>query len=349
MIRDGAGAGIRIWALLGARAGDNDQVIALAEALRLPFEVKQLSYNGLNRLGPRLLGASMASLSASSRTELLSEPPPDLTISTGHRSVPVVWALRNRSAGRTRSIHVGFPRVSVGHFNLVIATPQYPIPDHPKLLRIPYALTRAAVSRPEQQRDDTIERLSRPRRLLLVGGPTLFWNLDDRLVKATLADMLDAAETEGGSVVVTTSARTPHGLAAEIREMLDGSPSPTLFAQPGSRPAYAILLEAADSIHVTADSVSMLSDAIWTGKPTALVPIAKSPLGKIVFSVADAVRPGVRVYPQDLRYFWRALGELGLSDRLAVPQTSTTDVMRAVLDRANAVIEPIVSVASACS
>ena len=33
---------LRIWAMIGARAGDNDQVIALAEAIGLPFEVIHL-------------------------------------------------------------------------------------------------------------------------------------------------------------------------------------------------------------------------------------------------------------------------------------------------------------------
>ena len=103
MTREGSSAPLRIWALLGARAGDNDQVIALAEALSLPFEIKQLQFNGLRRLGPRLLGASLLSLTAESRRVLLSEQPPDVTISVGHRSVPAVRALHQRSGGRTRS------------------------------------------------------------------------------------------------------------------------------------------------------------------------------------------------------------------------------------------------------
>ena len=37
----------RIWALLGPHRGDNNQVLALAEALGLPFEVKSLRYNQL--------------------------------------------------------------------------------------------------------------------------------------------------------------------------------------------------------------------------------------------------------------------------------------------------------------
>jgi mitochondrial fission protein ELM1 len=340
---------VRIWALLGARAGDNDQVIALAEALGLPFELKQLKYNSLNRVGPLLLGRSVASLTAFSRAAILAEPPPHLTISTGHRSVPVVRALRHRSAGRTRSIHVGFPRVSPGEFDLVIATPQYPMADHPRLLRIPYALTKAAVSKPLPADSADIVQLKRPRRLLLVGGPTLFWDFDERVLKATLSEMLDAATEDGGSVLVSTSSRTPDRLSTEIKAMLDSSPAPTVFARPGTPPDYASLLASADSIHVTADSVSMVSDAIWTGKPVAVVPIRKSASGKLVFGLMDGIRPGVRVYPQDLRFFWRALAELGVSDRLAIPRTSTADVMHAVLERTKTVIDPIVSAASACS
>src|SRR4249919_1983305 len=124
LIRQNPSEPIRIWALLGARAGDNDQVIALAETLGLPFETRQLSYNGWRRLGPHILGPSLLSLESASRDEILAEPPPDLTISAGHRSVAVVRALQRLSKGRMRSIHVGFPRVSARHFDLVITTPQ---------------------------------------------------------------------------------------------------------------------------------------------------------------------------------------------------------------------------------
>ena len=60
----------RLWALLGAHAGDNNQVIALAEALQLPFETKQLDYNFFRHLGPRILGSSLLSLTARSRQSI---------------------------------------------------------------------------------------------------------------------------------------------------------------------------------------------------------------------------------------------------------------------------------------
>src|SRR5205809_4428243 len=97
----------RVWALLGPHRGDNNQVLALAEALGLPFEEKTLSYNQLRRVPPRWLGATFASVVADARSQIEGEPP-DLTISTGLRSVPVVRELKRRSAGRTRTVHLGY-------------------------------------------------------------------------------------------------------------------------------------------------------------------------------------------------------------------------------------------------
>ena len=329
---------IQIWALLGARAGDNDQVLALAKALGLPFEVKPLDYNGLHRLGPRLLGRSLASLTRAARTTIVNEPPPDLTISTGHRSVPVVRALRHRSRGTMRSIHIGFPRVSPGHFDLVIATPQYPIADHPNLLRLPYALTGAAVAAASQADQPPIATVPAPRRLLVVGGPTLFWKLDVRSLRETLSGMIEEARAEGGSVLVTTSPRTPAAVRGEIASMLANSPVPTLLAEPGELPSYESLLGLAHSIRVTADSVSMISDAIWTGKPMALIPIAKSSLGRVAFRLADLLAPGRQLYPQDLRFFWRALADLGVTERPSKARTSAQDQMNKVLERTRPIV-----------
>jgi hypothetical protein len=338
LTKDKLGAPLRIWAILGARAGDNNQVIALAEALELPFEIKHLRYNGLRWLGPRLLGRSLASLTRASRELILGEPAPDLTISAGHRSVPVVQALRQRSGGRTRSIHVGFPRVSPGRFDLVIATPQYPIADHPNLLRTSYALTRAATAAPDPDDKRKIDALPAPYHLLMVGGPTLFWIMDERVLIEALDGMLGTAAEEHGSVLVTTSPRTPASVRDSIVWKLTASGVPSLLAQPGHAPAYASLLEAADTIRVTADSVAMVSDGIWTGKPVALVPVRKSLLGRIVIGMIDRIRRGQRLYPQDLRFFWHALSDIGIGERLARPRTSTEQQMRRVLERVQAVV-----------
>jgi mitochondrial fission protein ELM1 len=292
-----------------------------------------LEYNKWRLLGPRLLGRSLISLTRRSRELVLGEAPPDLTISAGHRSVAVVRALRHCASSRICSIHVGFPRVSPGQFDLVIATQQYPIPDHPNLLRVPYALTRAATAMPDPADAQQLMEMPAPRRLLIAGGPNLFWRIDDRRLLGTLAAMLEEASGDGGSVLVTTSPRTPPQMRTQIAQALDASTVPSLLAAPGKPPRYPSLLAAADTIRITADSVAMVSDAIWTGKPVALVPVAKSALGSAVMGFMDRIRPGRRVYPQDLRFFWRTLDEIGVTDRLSRPRTSTNDEMHKVLDR----------------
>jgi hypothetical protein len=201
---------------------------------------------------------------------------------------------------------------------------------------LPYALTRAATAKAEVRDKRLIEQLPAPHHLLIVGGPTLFWTLDERMLIGTLRDMQEAAQ-ERGSVLVTTSPRTPPSIHNAIERELAASNTPSLLAVPRIAPAYASLLEAADTIRVTADSVAMTSDAIWTGKPVALVPIRKSALWRMVIGTIGRIRPGQRLYPQDLRFFWRALAEIGVSDRPSLPRTSTSDEMRRVLAR----VEPI--------
>lgn len=313
-------------------------MLALAEAIGLPFETKHLEYNRLRHLGPRILGRSLLSLTTRSRRHVLGELPPHLTISAGHRSVAVVRALRHRSGGRMRSIHVGFPRISPRHFDLVVATPQYPIADDPKLLRVPYALTRTATSEVEPSDRANLEALPQPRQLLIVGGPTFFWNLDEGLLLSTLSEMLREAESVG-SVLVTTSPRTPQSVRASILKALESSSARSLLASPGKTPRYPALLEAADSIRITADSVAMTSDAIWSGKPMALVPVTKSWLGAMGMALMDWM--GRRLYPQDLRYFWRAIAQLGIAEHLTTPRTSTSAEMRAILGRVKPILEEL--------
>lgn len=298
------GRPLKIWALLGARQGDNNQVLALAEALGVPFEIKALRYNGWRRLQPPVLGATFRSLAAESRP-LVSEDWPDLTISSGHRSVPVVQAIREASHGSTLSVHVGYPRISPGKFDLVIATPEYPIADHPNLLRIPFALTRASST---EKTDPAFRRsYPRPRRLLILGGDTLYWHVDAADVVAVLRRLQTAAASEGGSLLVVGSPRTPPALLARARELVSGASFPAAMIPVRGPPSYRTLVAEADSLWVTADSVAMTSDAIATRKPVALVPIRPTLCGTLYMGVMNRLCRDQRVRPRDLRFFWKAL------------------------------------------
>jgi hypothetical protein len=314
-------------------------VLALAEALGLPFEEKMLRYNELRRVPPAWLGATFASVTGDCRKHLEGEPPV-LTISTGLRSVPVVRELKQRSDGRTRSVHLGYPRVSPRHFDLVVPTPEYPVPDAPNVFRIPFALTPHRARAVEQSDRELLNAYPQPRRLFLVGGPTLFWELPiDQMVAAT-EQLLKASKADGGSLLAVGSPRTPVELLAAIRRTLEASSVPFLFEPGDGPPAYPALIEAADEIFVTADSVAMTADAVTTRKPVGLVPIAKSGLGRFVMGLTDRLRPGKRLRPRDLRFFWAALQQEGFGGTLEKPTASNPpDYAELVANRVRRLLE----------
>jgi hypothetical protein len=107
--------------------------------------------------------------------------------------------------------------------------------------------------------------LPRPILGVLIGGANRSYRVGlDRLagVADSIAGVLRA---DGGSAVVTPSRRTGSAGIALLRERLAGLPV-EVWDGSGENPYYAYLA-VADALLVTADSVSMVSEAAATGKP----------------------------------------------------------------------------------
>lgn len=221
-----------------------------------------------------------------------------------------------------RTVHLGYPRVSPANFDLVVPTPEYPVPDAPNVIRIPFALSPHGARETDKSDRDLLAAYPRPRRLFLIGGPTLYWELPvGEMVRAT-RHLLGASKATGGSVIAVGSPRSPRELLAAIESTLQSSSVPFLLAPMEGPPAYPALIECADEIHVTADSVAMVADAVLTRKPVAIIPIAPSGLGRLVMAAADRLRPGKRLFPRDLRFFWKSLEERGFGGTIDDPRTS---------------------------
>ena len=105
----------------------------------------------------------------------------------------------------------------------------------------------------------------------------------------------------------------------------------------GSPPGYASLLAAAETIRVTADSVAMVSDSIWTGRPLALVPVKASTLGRTAMAPSDGI--GRRLYPHDLRKFWRTLADIGISTQLSLPGTLRERESSKIMERVRPILD----------
>lgn len=300
----------RIWVLLGPRIGDTNQLLGLAEALKLPFETRTLVDNALRRLSPRLLGASRLSLDAQSRRQI-APPWPDLVIGIGRRSVPVARWIRRQSGGRTKIVRIGNPRIRPSLFDLVITTRQYPVPEAENVITLPLAIGRSGGRlKPDANEQDFLSALPRPRLLLALGGRTRLWHMPEGRVVAAAQGLAERARKAGGSLIVASSPRTENRIRDALRT---GVPSTSFKLVDDNFPRFRILLEDADEIFITADSVSMISEAIMMGKPVGMIPLDPHPTTGMMIGFPLAV--GGR----DLRHFWAGLKAEGLVGTVAAP------------------------------
>jgi mitochondrial fission protein ELM1 len=265
-----------IWAVMGYRAGENSQILALANALELPFETKRLGYRKSGAVNGLLQRVTMKSIDAARSTPLLP-PWPDLVISAGLRNEPVCRWIREQSGGRTRLVHIGRPWAPLENFDLVITTPQYRLPLRPNVLHnhtTLHGVTPAALVNAAERWAPCLQHLPKPRVAVVIGGnsgPYTFGPKAARRLGAAASRMISE---HGGSLLVTTSSRTP-GPAMEVLEEAFTVPAEIHRWDPATEdnPYYAFL-ELADAIIVTGDSIAMLSEACATRKPIYIFDLA---------------------------------------------------------------------------
>ena len=102
---------------------------------------------------------------------------------------------------------------------------------------------------------------------MLIGGASAHADFNESQLEGFLAWLQARIAHDGGSVLATTSRRTPRAAGARLRERLQSLPG-VVWTHEGQGPnPYAGLLGWADRIICTADSVNMLSEAAATNVP----------------------------------------------------------------------------------
>ncbi|HVB16731.1 MAG TPA: mitochondrial fission ELM1 family protein [Stellaceae bacterium] len=258
-----------VWVLHDGKPGMASQALGLAEATGFPFVEKPLAIRPPWGWLPPLLWL-MPLRAARAGDAGLAPPWPDLVIGCGRNTVRPALAIRRASGGRTLAAQVQDPRVGRRQFDMMF------VPEHDRLRGPRIVVTLGALHRvtpdrleAERRRFPALEALPRPILGVLIGGSNRAYRLD----LARLGELAEAIAAilrrDGGSAVVTPSRRTGSEGEALLREKLAGLPA-AIWDGTGDNPYYAYLA-IADALLVTADSVSMVSEAAATGKPVHIV------------------------------------------------------------------------------
>ena len=302
----------RVWLLKGPKLGDYAQMRALATALGFAFETKTLAFRRTELLLHALDRPTLAGL-VLRESDVLLPPWPDLVITAGRRNELVARWVKAQSRGTTRVVHIGRPWSSPEEFDLVIATPQYTLPRTPTVLvnELPlHEVTPSVLADAARQWETVLGGFRHPRLAVLVGGNSGPYVFDTPLA-GRLADAVnESARQAGARVWLSTSPRTPRAFARALLAKLDPPAHAYVWSASSAHAnPYRGYLALADALVVTSESVSMLTEALATGKPV------------YVFDVADR-RPHKWLRPSSYR--WKPFTH-ALAQRFA-PQRFRRDV-----------------------
>ena len=262
---------LSVWAVSDGRAGIENQVLGLAEAVaRLTaatITTKRVAYRGPIGRVPQMLNlAPRAAL-----VEPLTPPWPNLWIAAGRATLPLSARVRRWSGGRTFVIQVQAPRWPLRLFDLVVA-PNHDAVNGANVVGVtgsPNRVTPERLAEAVAAFASRIEPLPHPRVAALIGGKSKAFDLTPARA-ATLADQIASAViASGGSVLATVSRRTPEAARAIFTERLGRLPG-WVWDGGGANPYFAFIA-AADAILVTEDSANMATEAAATGKPVHIL------------------------------------------------------------------------------
>lgn len=261
-----------VWILMGHKAGDNAQVLALAEALDWPYDIKRFTYRRYEVVPNLTLRTTLAGIVAA-KSSSLQPPWPDLVVSAGRRNEPIARWIKAQAAAdghRVRLVHLGRPWSRLQHFGLIVTTPQYRLPQRPNILQNPAPLHRVTARRLREEAELWAPRfahLPRPWIAVLIGGGVAPYVFDHGTAERLARGASALAAADGGSVLISTSPRTPALTVPTLCAQLTVPSYVFRWTRQQSENPFYGMLALADQLIVTGDSMSMLTEACATGKP----------------------------------------------------------------------------------
>lgn len=260
-----------VWAVHDGKIGMANQVIGLAEAVGFPFIEKRLAVRAPWRhLTPALWVSPLAALGRGG--DELAPPWPDLLIACGRTAIAPALAAKRASGDRSFWVQVQDPRYARHEVDLMV------VPGHDPArgdnvfatLGAVHRVTPARLAEGAHRFSSLLGTLPRPLVAVLIGGNNRVYRMTrERL--ATLAEQLTALARRGFGIAVTPSRRTGEIGPGLLHDRLAGLPA-YVWDGTGDNPYFG-MLGLADAIIVTADSVSMVSEAAATGRPVHVIPL----------------------------------------------------------------------------
>ena len=238
------------------------QVEGLAKALNADFQHKIVRLNWLwNYIPPKL--SPVSRLILKDGQYITENEKFDLVVSCGRKSViPSIFIKKKNK--KIFTIHIQNPKVRFNNFDLIVA------PEHDELKGENVITSKGAIHyitrlEIEKARSYLLDKIQNEKIVsLILGGPNKYYNFSNEELTNIFGEIKSSFISQGYKAIIIPSMRTPKRIIdLAINEFLtDG-----FVVNSVDKQAYLSSLAIANSIVVTCDSTSMISEAATSGKP----------------------------------------------------------------------------------
>lgn len=242
-----------IWRLTDGKPGHMQQTLGLARALAGRSRCETIDIDVSSRsvgLIDLLLGRFRPGL---------GKKKPDLIIGAGHGTHLALLAARRSAGGRIVALMK--PSLPLSLFNFVV------VPEHDGVTPAANVISTLGVLNPMRPGHKQPGSL-----LFLIGGPSKHVEWSDDVILGQLQAVVASLEPDA-SWCVTDSRRTPATLSSELQRHYGERFQPVAACPPGW---LAERLAGTDTVWVSADSVSMVYEALTAGCHVGLLDVPRA-------------------------------------------------------------------------
>jgi mitochondrial fission protein ELM1 len=261
------------WVLTTGEAGMRSQALGLAGAVGLPIVEKRVVLKApWSWLPGGLVPLPLAALDPAG--DPIAPPWPRLVVACGRRSIGVALAVKRLSGGRSFAAYVQNPELAGKRFDLVAAMPHDGV-SAPNVVTVPTALHPVTPARLAAAAEAWRARLmpeGKPMLGVLLGGDNASYRLTPAVMARLLRVLRSAHAAHGLEAVATPSRRTPDHARHLLSRSIEAEHWGSWWNGDGPNP-YRGILALSERLIVTSESISMISEALATGRPVHVLPL----------------------------------------------------------------------------
>lgn len=258
-----------IWILNDGRIGNYRQLEAIGYFLNFHAKIveKNIEFNKSAKL-PNIFRLGLTIGITKKCKKDLSHNFPDLVISAGRRSAPIAAWIKKKSSKKTKTIQILKPDMTAKGFDFII-TPKH---DHYLHSDYEYSLVPNLVHNRIKNNTDNVVHFDKTGKnfAVYIGGGSKNKKISSHTYQDLICKLKEVKKYTGCKFYISTSRRTEPSLLKILKQEFKDD-FVYDFASKSPNPHYEFL-QKTDKIFVTGDSISMISEAISSGKPTIFFP-----------------------------------------------------------------------------